>query len=606
MPEQIISTEDPRLQNNDILDPRTLSRLTNYGFDKMKHFRKSRLLLLKQYITRMYGPEDQLSNRSTPINMIYQAATTLVPNLVFRNPKCQIGTKYLSFRQYANLGAEATNHLVDEIRLRDTLRKVITDAIFMAGFMKEGLGVSGQTLDLDGFLHDVGQPYADRVDPDDMVLDPIAREWEEQRFMGNRFTIELSALQESGLYSQEALEQLTSRYEQWYLQNSAEALSGNRQQIESGQLIKSVDLVELYIPSEGVIVTLPWLPTNEVATDFLRIVDYAGPERGPYHMLGFAFVPDNILPVAPAYVWYDLHTLTNRIARKASRQAERQKSILAYESSAWQDAQEVADADDGETVRVDNVQAIKEVAYGGTAEDCYRYIDWAKAQFSEMAMNIDMLSGTSTGEPTATQAQMVQANTDVRLADMREIVYRFTQDAMEQLFFFLHTDPLIEMPMVKRVKGGEEEQIVYSPEMREGDFIDYFLKVKPMSMARPDPNANTRRLIEFCSNVIPALAQAFQILGPAFNIEAAINIVGQQMDIDELDEIINSDQLQQMLNQNQMAILQGLSQQGQGDAGAKGLSPNANPMGMIQSGITPQVEQNQGFQMNAPQPAGAA
>jgi len=606
MPEQIISTEDPRLQSNDIMDPRTLSRLTNYGFDKMKFFRRSRLMLLKQYVTRMYGPEDQLSNRSTPINMIYQAATTLVPNLVFRNPKAKIGTKYLAYRQYADLGAEAVNHLTDEIRLKDSLRRVITDAIFMAGFMKEGLGVSGQTLDLDGFLHDVGQPYADRVDPDDMVLDPIAREWEEQRFMGNRFTIELEALKETGLYSMEAIEQLTSRYEQWYLQNSAESLSGNRQMIESGQLIKSVDLVELYVPSQGAVVTLPWLPTNEVATDFLRIVDYDGPERGPYHMLGFAFVPDNILPIAPAYVWYDLHTLTNRIARKASRQAERQKSVLAYEASAWQDAQEVEDADDGQTIRVDNIQAIKEVAYGGTADDCYKYIDWAKAQFSEMAMNIDMLSGSSTGEPTATQAQMIQANTDVRLADMREIVYNFTQDCMSTLFFFLHTDPLIEMPMVKRAKGGEEQQVLYTPEMREGDFQDYFLKVKPMSMARSDPNTNTRRLLEFCSNVIPALAQAFQILGPAFNIEAAINIVGQQMDIDELDEIINSEQLQQMLTMNQQAILMGLQTQNASDTGAKGMSPNPNPMGMIQSGITPQVEMNQGFQLNAPQPAGAA
>jgi hypothetical protein len=55
-----------------------------------------------------------------------------------------------------------------------------------------------------------------------------------------------------------------------------------------------------------------------------------------------------------------------------------------------------------------------------------------------------------------------------------------------------------------------EQQIVYTPEMRQGEWADFNIKVEPYSMARPDPNMAVRRRLEFATNVIPAAAQAFQ------------------------------------------------------------------------------------------------
>lgn len=588
-------------------EPQKASRLAEIGFEKMAKFRQARMLMLNRYTSRFYGKANSENMPADPLNLIYQAVTTLVPNLVYSDPKAMVSTEYLAYRPYTDLLELALNVNVRAIRLAKTLRKIITDSIFLAGFYKSGLAVSGQTLDIDGFYHDIGQTYADRVDPDDMVLDPSAREWEECKMIGNRYQADSEQLIASGYLTEEQVLKLSSRYQNTSSRKEAGTLS-SPSSIYSGefdQLLKEVDLVDLWLPEENVIVTMPWLPENKIHPEFLRVTEYNGPESGPYGMLGYAFVPDNILPVAPAMIWTDLHVLANKMARKMARQADRSKRIIAYESSNWQDAQAIVDADDGETVRVDSVDGIREIQYGGTSDDLYEYFGWVKEQFSEMAMNIDLLSGVGTDEPTATQAEMLQANTSVRLSDMQNLVYHFTGEIMEHLAFFLHTDPLIELPLIRRTPGGEEQQVFYTPEMREGDWLDYHVKVKPYSMARQDPNRKVRRLIEFSSNVIPAVATAYQILGPAYNIEAMINIIGREMGIEELDEIINSPALHQQMARMQEALAAGipldekvirsiLGPGNMGNIGGPAVNLNQpNPMAQMQAGVTPTTETNQ-------------
>ncbi len=599
------------------VDPKKLMRSVQVGFDKMKHFRRIRLRILGQYAGRHYQRrrQDSLeSSKAYPINFIYKAMTTLVPNLVYNEPKAKISTQTMDYRPYADVLTLATNHLGYEIDLRMTLRMVLTDAIILAGWIKTGITTAATTVDLDGNLHDRGQPFADRVDPDDMTLDPFARTMEEAYYIGNRFRVNKEELYQSEMIPAKQIEQLQTRfdYPNWseasLMSHSAE--SSNFMTVNQGP-VEYVDLVEVWMPYEEKVVTIPYDPTGNTylyQKNYLREVEYEGPERGPYHMLGFAFAPDNVMPIAPALMWMDLAEMGNKIARKIARQAERQKTILAYEASAWEDANDVKDADDGETVRVDSVEALKEIEFGGANENGYQYMEWAERHFSDVAMNIDLLAGEGTNEPTATQAEITQANTSVRLADMQNMVYSFTGGVMKDMMFFLHTDPLIEMPLVKRVQGVDT-QVKYTPEMREGDWMDYHLKVVPFSMARQDPNVKVRRLMEFAANVIPAFAGAHQMLGPAFNLETAIAIVGREMGIDELDEIINSQVIQQQTARMKQLLDAGvpldakvikmlMNPGGEQPAGilpapGGGMKPGQpNPGANMQSGITSQTESN--------------
>ena len=623
------------------LTPRRVSKAAYAGFDRLRRTKESRLKFLRAYATRHHTSSGKVADngRADPLNLVFQATQTLVPNLVYNDPKVSISAKFMDHRFYAEVLALAGNHAAVEIRLRNVLRKVITDAVFLFGVTKSGIAAGDQMVWTGNEYTDLGQVYTERVDVDDYVLDAMARDKDEAWLEGDRIRIPKEIALENGLVDKPMAERLSSSY-QFPFQpgKKASQITGDVKSSwgEANELVEFIDLIELYLPKDRRLVTIPFDPSGGTTDSYLKDVDYEGPESGPYDMLGFAYIPDNPFPVAPAMVWYDLHEAINSVARKATRQAQRQKVVLAYEGTAWEDAQDIVDADDGESVRVDNVDALKEVAFGGAVDDGFKYVEWAQQKFSEMAMNVDLLSGSGTSEPTATQSEMVQANTSIRLADMQNVVYDFTAEIFKKIVFYLHTDPLIELPLIRRTKGVDE-QVYYTPEMREGDWLDYNISIVPFSMARADPNVQTRRLLEFFGTVIPALASSAQMLGPAFNLEQAISVMGRQMAIENLDEIINSEIVNQQISNLQKLLERGipldpkvvkgmmnplieqteqvpdggLDLMGQGaNMGAAGLPGGArpeqpNPFGQVAPGITPDTERNQMHQATAAELQGA-
>ena len=521
------------------LTPQNLSKLVETSYDKFNHLRRARAKFLAQYSGRFFArskPGDMEERKASPINMIYQAVNTLVPNLVFRDPKFKVRSEVMAYRGYADMLELAINKVGKDLKLRNELRMVIVDSLFLAGFMKTGIASSGEFLTLGNIKVPLGEPFASRVDPDDMILDPMARAWDEQVLIGNRFRVLRQDLLDSGQFDPDEIRKMATRSDN-KSQFEAQYLSGDKQS-EVREVLDYVDLVELYIPRDQRVVTIPWTK-GHIADKFLSSIDWSGPETGPYHMLGYAFIPDNLLPIPPVSLWYDLHILGNRIARKIARQADRLKRVLAYEGSAIQDAETIADADDGEAIKVENLGAIKEINFGGTTEDAYSFMSWTETKFSEITNNLDMLSGQKASAPTATQSEMLQSNSSVRLADLQNQVYDFTAEIGSDIGFYLHTDPLIELPLVKRVQG-QDKQVVYTPEMREGKFFDYLLSVQPYSMAKPDPNMKVQHMLQFASNVIPAAASAAQILGPAFKIQAFLERIAQEIGLEEMDEIIDA------------------------------------------------------------------
>jgi hypothetical protein len=173
------------------IDPQSLSKAVDASFHKFGHFRRARLAMMAQTVGRFYRAERQAGDgKAAPINLMYQAVSTLIPNLVFNDPKVKITTPILAYRDYAELLSMAVDYTTEKINFRDTLRKVIFDAIFMAGFVKTGIA-AGDDLHHDGGDTSLGRPFAERVDPDDMILDPMARDWDEQAFIGNRFRVDL-------------------------------------------------------------------------------------------------------------------------------------------------------------------------------------------------------------------------------------------------------------------------------------------------------------------------------------------------------------------------------------------------------------------------------
>jgi len=547
-----------------------MSRAMNASHQSSARMRRGRVLFLNEMVGRFYSDVKTASGGETiqasPINLLHTAITTIVPNLVFNNPKLKIRTDILEYREYASVLELATNKLIKKINFRMALRKAVIDSIFAAGFIKTGLATSSQVISIDGMDFNLGEPFAERVDPDDMLLDPNARDWDEQNFIGNRFTVNKVDAIDMGLDA-DAITRATSRFDTPGRTLEASRLSRRKKH----ELFERVDLAEVWVPSEQRVYTMIWQP-GQTVQDFVGVRDYAGPEQGPYHMLGYTFVPDNILPVPPASIWYDLHILGNRIARKIARQAERGKRVILYDGDSVEDADAIMNAVDGETLRVNSVEGVKELNYGGSTEDSYTYMEWIKRQFSEQAGSLDQLAGTRAEAPTLGQSEILQANASVRLSDLQNQVHDFVASVSNDLMFFLHTDPLIELPLVRREKGIEE-QVLYTPEMRRGEFLDYAVETEAFSMVRQDPSVRIRRMMEFFSAVIPSLVQAAQLLGPAFRLNEALESAASEMGLEDADAWVDVQLFKDMFMTQFLAQLdQGKAGQFTGQAGSSGIT----------------------------------
>jgi hypothetical protein len=573
-----------------------LSKAVNISFRKYEHQVKWRARFLRQIVGRFFV-HNQMADREdrkySPINQFKRATKALVANLAFRNPKVKIASTRLDFKTFAEGLSMSTNHLIQKINLVSTLKLCTLDAILYNGFIKTGIAGMDEWIEGEDEDIQVGQPFAQRVDPDDMILDPMARHWDEQELIGHKFRVPIELLIKSGICSKAEAEKLPNTYNgnDRTTSDTAEALTGERDSARySVEIERYVDLMELYLPRAGKVITMPYR-RDAVQTKFLHVADYEGPERGPYHKLGFFPVPHNLTDASPGGDLYDMHILNSRIARKIARQAERNKRVLAYTDAAQEDANEIAQADDGETVRVNNLDELKEFELGGTGDDAYKWFGFCSQLFDQISGTEQMSGGSSLGgnkggDPTATQFEGQQANQSVLMADMTECVLTFTKEICSDLAYYLYSDPLLEHGWVKEkvvidgmgVPHRFSQQVMFQPGDERGEWFYYNLDIKPYSMAQYDPRSSSTAHQQFYTNTIPAVAQAAQMLGPGFDTGVALQIAAREAGIDDVDEFIHLDAMQQ-----HQAMLAALSM-GQPDESVEDLNtptPPGQPGGQI-------------------------
>ena len=373
--------------------PQRLAQAVRLADERMRAFRRNRLLFLKQYAGPYYASASAATVGAAgpePLNMIYGLVSVVLPHLVTRSPRAMIRTPSPRLRSRAEVFALAWDHLAREIDLGRSLRTVAADALFGAGVMKVGLAPGAHVEALSepaGYLHDAGQPFADPVDLDDYVIDPNARTREHAAFEGNRYRLPLDYVLESGLYDRALAEKLSAQYTDGDAPRASE-LAGGADAATGGEY---VELTDLWLPAENVVVTIAG--DAGAAQGFLREVQWYGPERGPYEMLGFHWMPDNVLPVPPVGLIFDLHVMINKIARKLGRQADRQKDLVLFDERVSEEAEQVRGASDGEMVGVENVDRYRQVSFGGGNERGYEHLEFLFEQFRRIGGNTDLLGG---------------------------------------------------------------------------------------------------------------------------------------------------------------------------------------------------------------------
>lgn len=565
------------------------------GFDRNKRFRKARAMFIKEYVGRYYTNEYGLTGEE-PINLIFNTIRSLVPNLVMQNPINKVETDMIPYRDYAFLLSKALDQLGNKIDLKTILRRGIVDSLFTVGIFKTGLAQGGKMLNFGDIQIDEGQIFTDVVDFDDFVYDSSCRSFDKAAYIGDCNRVSRQILLDDSEFNHDLVMKLPrSRHPD--VNRRAEAISqSNLSNQEIYELQDFVDVVEVFVPGAETLITIPD-PRQAIFQDYLAAREYYGPQNGPYTFLALSQpVPGNPLPVPPVGVWYDLHIMANRMMNKVLTQADRQKDVGVYDPGNADMAEDIRTSEDGDLV-AGQPDSVAVMSFGGQNQKNEAVLGQLQVWYNYMAGNPDQMAGLASNAETATQAQILQGNANITIQDMRDMIDECAAEINSKHAWYLHTDPLINIPLSIRQPGGGEIQLTLTPEQRRGDWFNYTFRTKPKSMRRLDPTVRAKRIIDFGTNTLQSVMMSGQVamqMGLPFNIQEALSDIAEELGI--LDEV--QDWFVDPTFMQRIQIMMAMGPQPAGKASAAGTaqnqgSPTRRPV------VSPATEMNQGAQMGA-------
>lgn len=461
-----------------------------------------------------------------------------------RDPQALITSRVPKLRERAKEFQLAANHVFHEIRLGRHLRECVIDAMFSMGVMKVGLRPAGQG-DEESWLHDSGKPFAEPVGLDDWVHDMTAKRMDQCRYLGNRYRLPLSFLQESGLFDLKQTERLSDTINELYNEQGdprASSLTKREAYYVDGEFERMVELWDIWLPFEGKVVTVPASIYAAAYREPIRVVDWEGPEDGPYSVLSLADVPDNTMPLAPAATLYDLHSMLNLVYRKLRRQAERQKEVLGYAGEAADDAARVVDAEDGEAIRLDAPDKINNLKFGAIDSNLLAFFLNGKDQFSYFAGNLDVLSGLGAQSDTLGQDRLIAQSASQRLNEMQSRTAQFAKRVMKQVAWYMWTDPNLSVEVEKPITSRRSRTVVFDSARQEGDWLDYNLDVSVHSLTEMTPSMRAEQMMAIHDRIILPNQAAMQQRGDQFDVGGFVRKISEYAQIEEMGEFIQSGQ----------------------------------------------------------------
>ncbi len=520
--------------------PRDMKRLRQamkFSWQQLLPFRQRRLHRIRQYAGHNYNGSAEREMK-VPVNFLELAISIYIQHLAANAPRVLFTTVHPELKPDAASLTLATNRLIDKADLVTTLRRAILEAMLSWGIVKVGLSPAG-TVDVGGISHEATQPFADAISLDAWVHDINATCWEKIQFCGDFYQVPLADLEGLEGYDEDAVAKLTPDTAETYSDGDAKAAEISRpRSSQDNEYRPMVVLGDIWIPAEKVILTIA---RHREDVGPLKVTEWTGPERGPYHQLRFQDVPDNVHPLAPTALWTELHDLANRLWRKLGRQAERQKNVTGYRPAAKADAERVQNASDGDMVAMDNPDGVKDTSFGGPNANNLAFAMVLKQLFPYMAGNLDALGGLAPQSQTLGQDQLMAANAGTRAEVMRDRVEKCAGGIIHDLAAYLYYDPLIELPLTKRVSGTNVEvPVTWAPENRGNtDFLDYNFQIVPYSMQAVSPGQRMQILQGIVTSFIAPFMELMQQQGITINFEALLKKVARYANIPEdLDDVL--------------------------------------------------------------------
>ena len=514
-----------------------LDKAIKHSTRALRPFRDNRSKLIKDYVGSQYGSQNY-DRQEIIQNLMYQTAETYTMALAANRPRCLITSLHPELTWFANQFQVAINNLIKEIKLEETLRAAVLDAFFSVGIVKVFTAEAGavQLGDEDEWV-DPGKPYAENISLDNFVFDMQATKWSQIRFALDKYHMPFEKARQDGSLDQKIVKDLlpSQDYSTWDDQSDEESvkeLHGAEKAQDS--ITPRIQLMDVWLPANKQVATFA---VNKMSKP-LRVVDWAGPERGPFHKLSLTSdVPDNIMPLPPAMNLKGINDIINGLLRKQRAQAQRQKDIPFYQDGSQDDARRLQQASDGEWTRVGNPESVNVLKMGGVDQGNQAFYHMMQDMFDRMAGNLSLMAGLGPQSGTLGQDKMLHGAVNKREANMQYRVIRFVADICEDLGWLLWNDENMEIPGETEVAGIKFDR-TWTPEQREGDFLQYNFDIEPFSMMYKSPSERMNNITQFLTQIALPMQPMMEQYGGQIDIQALTDIYADLMDMPRLRSII--------------------------------------------------------------------
>jgi hypothetical protein len=495
---------------------------------EMETFREQNKARQSLYSGHGYGTNAE--EVDTPLNVYNLALRIYQRRLISGDPRVNVRSRSPESRTEAYELSLACEQVFREINLKDTMKEVVHQGLESVGIVKVAVTPKGMK-EATGFLHDADLPFCDPVLLENFAYDTNAKRWEQIDWCGDRYRLPLDDLLNNPMWDQEivaTMDTKESRQDEDLRQSPDEESvqrMGVRDSVFRDDLRQYVTVWDIWLPREGLLITIP-----DGKGQPLRVVQWEGPENGPYHLLCFDPIPGNIMPVSPGSHLESLAKLLNRAIRKLGNQLDRQKTNPTITPAAANsgDDKTIQDCQDGDVLQLMDPKNTGEIRSGGIDQQSYAFTQGLISLFSWLGGNLDSLGGLASNAGTATQQELEVAGSNGLIDELSDKFTGFLQRVMTDF---------------KRLEGTDwEVPVNWGPERRTREFFLFEFDVDTFSIRNRTPEERLRAIMDLVPRAMQ-IAQAkmlFAQVGDEFDTEAMWRLITRYTGLTELSELVRS------------------------------------------------------------------
>lgn len=499
---------------------RKLASAVEASINRLKPLRERTETLKRQFVGRDYG--DGGSPAHVPINLIEMGVTTFQRYLASHLPNVRIRTRYRELLPSARNLELAINQESDRLMLSDRFAEWVIEALFRVGVLTLGLDM------------ETGRLFCDCVPFSRLILDMSADSWDEQGYIGHDFRVPRDWVVQNEGFDARLREDLSSNRP---LRDSLGVLEPRNALDAVEEFDETITLRQIYLPRHKVVATFL---ADQMNAGALRISEWRGPERGPYHVLGFGRVPGSLLFNAPVPHWASLHDIVNTLWAKSATQSRGLKQLLLVRGSAANDGKRIVEARDGQSlIYCDDPNAAHEYTVGGPDQRLVNMVMMSIRMWDMMAGNMSSLAGLRALTGTVGQEEIVHSAATGRLQDMQLAMLAAQKRLYEDIGWWIWHDETSDYHLIKMVEGTDYmvPGATWRPEDRQGVYNDYNFDITPYSAKPSGPGEEAE---EF-TRTLMMLAQATPLMANqqmAIDWEMAIKHLAKLKNMPDLERMV--------------------------------------------------------------------